>query len=145
VREGVALRGIATAAMDTSDGLVATLDQLARLNEARFVVEDPAAVVDPRADGLLRALSLPPLALLGGHHGEFEVVFTVPEARRADLATAAAAIGWTPVRLGRVEAGSGVTFGGMEVDGARFRNLLHDVGDPHAYVREFLRLVGETR
>jgi thiamine-monophosphate kinase len=123
--------------MDTSDGLVATLDQLARLNGVAIrVTRAEEELLEPGA-AAVRALSgLPAFAFLAGHHGEFELAFTVPEGRWDGLVREAARAGWTPLAVGRVEAGEGLLLGSRPIDGARVRNLLSEVGgDPRAYAR----------
>ena len=141
LRFGRALRGIASACMDTSDGLVATLDQLARLNGVAIrVTRAEEELLEPGATSVRAHLGLPAFAFLAGHHGEFELAFTVPEGRWGGLVRAAARAGWTPLAIGRVEAGEGLFLGSREIDGARVRNLLSEVGgDPQAYA---LSLVG---
>lgn len=144
LKEGRAIRGIASATMDTSDGLLATLDQLARLNGVAVdLVEDLPALLEPGAARLSVQLGLPPLAFLAAHHGEFELVFSVPPDQVAALEQAAAALGWEPVFLGVAREGTGIHLGERELDGARIRNLLHDVGgDARAYVAGLLEIVG---
>jgi len=143
ITEGRTLRGIASATMDTSDGLLATIDQLARLNGVAVDVQvDPASLLEPGAARLSATLGLPPLAFLASHHGEFELVFSVPPDREEALDRAAAAIGWRPLLLGAAREGAGVHLDGHELDVARIRNLLHEVGgDLQAYVAELLRIV----
>jgi hypothetical protein len=52
------------------------------------------------------------------------------------LARHAAGTGWELLAVGRVEAGEGLFLGSREIDGARVRNLLSEVGgDPVAYAR----------
>ena len=74
-------------------GLLATLDQLARLNGIAIRLTRPAAeLLHPRAAAAGLRAGLSPLALLGVLHGEFELVFTVPgkptrHARRRGRAT----------------------------------------------------------
>jgi thiamine-monophosphate kinase len=135
---GRALRGIASACMDTSDGLVATLDQLARLNGLALHVERPLAeLLCPEALEVSQALGLPPFPVLAGLHGEFELVFSVPDERLPQLERA----GLRPVFLGCAEAGSGLFFQSHPVDGARVRNLLDDTGgDVRAYARGLVAL-----
>ncbi len=137
LREGRLLRGVASACMDTSDGLVATLDQLARLNGVAIrVTRAQEDLLEPGAAAVRAHLRLPAFAFLAGHHGEFELAFTVPEDLWSDLALEAARAGWTPLAIGRVEAGQGLFLGSREIDGARVRNLLSEVGgDPRAYAR----------
>jgi len=132
LREGQGLRGLATACMDTSDGLLATLDQLARLNDLRVCVEAPVEeLLDARALALACASGLPPLVMLAGPHGEYQLVFTVPPGRVAAMKRVAARRGWRPLWLGHVEEGSGLAIGTREVDGARVRNLAAQAGqDP---------------
>ncbi|MBK9088800.1 MAG: hypothetical protein IPL90_07025 [Holophagales bacterium] len=125
IAHGIALRGIASAAMDTSDGLLATLDQLARLNGiALHVTRAPEEILEPRALEAARRLCLPPLALLAATQGEQELVFAVPPRNVPSLEAAAARLAWTPVSLGHAEPGSGVFVNGVPFDGARSRNLL---------------------
>lgn len=144
LRHGQALRGVASACMDTSDGLVATLDQLARLGRVRIELEaEVDALLEPRARAIADALALPALPFLAATHGEFELVFTVPEARLDALALAARALEWSPIRLGRVVHGAGVFVGGRALDTARIRNLAGTIGgDPTGYVAALLRACG---
>jgi thiamine-monophosphate kinase len=137
LREGRLLRGRASACMDTSDGLLATLDQLARLNGVAIRVTRPAEeLLESGAAAVRTRLDLPAFAFLAGHHGEFELAFTVPGRRFAGLVRTAVRIGWKPLAIGCVEAGEGLFLGSREIDGARLRNLLEEVGgDPLAYAR----------
>jgi thiamine-monophosphate kinase len=141
LRHGRALRGVASAAMDTSDGLLATLDQLARLNGVAIRLTLPAAeLLHARAAAAGLRTGFSPLALLAVLHGEFELVFTIPESRRRALADAAARLRWTPLEIGVTEKGRGLFAGDRRVDGARVRNLLSecrgDVGSYAAALRE---------
>jgi thiamine-monophosphate kinase len=135
---GRGLRGIASACMDTSDGLVATLDQLARVNGVAVDVErELRELLAPAARRVATSLGLPPFALLASHHGEFALIFSVPEDKLAAL--------WRtklrPVFVGRVRRGAGLSFKSRPLDGARVRNLLDEVkGDVRAYARELVAL-----
>ncbi len=128
--------------MDTSDGLLATLDQLMRLNGVKVRITQPLEhLLHPRAEEVRRAVDLPAFPFIAGHHGEFELVFTIPPSRRAQLRQAAEGIGWAPLEIGRVEEGTGLFLGGKPVDGARVRNLLSDVGgNLQAYLEGLLAL-----
>ena len=142
IAHGIALRGLASAAMDTSDGLVATLDQLARLNGlALHLSRPPGELLHPRALDTARRLGLPPLALLAAAQGEQELVFALPPSRLPALAVAAARLEWTPVPIGLAATGEGIAVNGVPFDGARARNLLADSrGDLHAYASALLAL-----
>jgi len=133
-----------SSAMDTSDGLIATLDQLSRLNGVGFEIDAVTpAHLDPGAQRVCEALGAPPLAMLAAHHGEFELVLTVPEAECEPFEAAARSAGGCPVRLGRTTAERSLRFGNRVLDGARIRNLADRAGDDvPRYFQELLALVG---
>lgn len=109
LEEGQLLRRYGTCCMDTSDGVIATLDELSRLNDVGFEldrrVED---LLHPAALAAARAANVPPWFMLAGPHGEFELLFTVPEAATAAFRAAAGASGWEPEEIGAVSARSDV-------------------------------------
>lgn len=139
LREATSLRGIASACMDTSDGLIATLDQLARLNRACLRITRPlAALLQPAARELAERLRLPPFAFLAAAHGEYELVFTVPRDRVDEMQKAARSIGWSPLLVGVVQTGQGIVAEDRPIDGARVRNLAPD--DTASYIRALCEL-----
>jgi thiamine-monophosphate kinase len=139
--EGRALRTVASACIDSSDGLVAALDQLARLNGVEIEVGSTAGLLHDEAQRVQRLTRLPDFPFLASHHGEYELVFSVPEDRIGRLYQASKAIGWEPVEIGRAAAGAGLSFAGKQVEGARVRNLYDAVGkDIGQYVRELCSL-----
>jgi thiamine-monophosphate kinase len=141
LRYGKALRGVASACMDTSDGLLGALDQLARLNEVAIRLRYSKDLLHPQAEATRRAAALSVFPFLASYHGEFELVFSVPEDRIGAMTAAAAAIGWSPIPLGHIEEGEGLFFGNIPVDGSRVRNLLEDCGgDVGRYVAELLEM-----
>jgi thiamine-monophosphate kinase len=109
IKEGMLLRPFASACMDTSDGLLATLDQLGRLNNCGFVLEsDWENHIAPDSCDVARQSGLEPWMLLAGPHGEFELIFTVPEERCSAMIATARNSGWTPIRLGVVTGIPGI-------------------------------------
>jgi len=102
---GRALRGVASAAMDVSDGLLGDLGKLcaasgvgAQLDLERLPVSPELARRQPPGD-------CERLVLAGGD--DYELLFTLPEARAAAAELALASI--CPVRrIGRIESGAGV-------------------------------------
>jgi thiamine-monophosphate kinase len=142
LREGRLLRGLASSCMDTSDGLITTLDELVRRNRCGFAVSAPIErILHPDAWGAAEAAGLSPRLMLAGPHGEFELVFTVPPDRCAALLDGAAAEGWVPVALGLVTAEPGIVRLGSDpapLDTTRIRNLFDEVGGD---VQVFLRAV----
>lgn len=101
---GAALRRVATASLDVSDGLLADLGHLAEVSSVRIVVHAeaiplsvPAQVVWPGQEGVVRA------ATAGD---DYEITFTAP---RNEAVEAAAMASGTPVTwIGEVEPGVGV-------------------------------------
>jgi thiamine-monophosphate kinase len=140
LREGAALRGIASSCMDTSDGFIATIDQLARINDVGIhITTEPADLLHPLAAAARLAASLPAFPFLASYHGEFELVFTVPPERVPLLADRAAALNWKPIPVGVVEPRPGVRFGDTEIDSAKLRNAFAlSGGDLDAYMRTLI-------
>ena len=113
---GRALGRHASASMDCSDGLAATLHEMARGAGARFVLEgaphDPMLERTASANGTTAA----DLALFGGE--DYEAVLAVPPESARRAAGAAGRLGAGLLALGRVERGSGVYWGGLRVPDA---------------------------
>ncbi len=143
IPHGMALRACASAAMDSSDGLISTLDQMMRLNGVSLNITRPAGeLLHPRAREVARHLDLSPLALLAAIHGEFELIFGLPPERRKELERIAAHLGWHPLEIGAAGEGWGLSIGDRPVDGALFRNLLSVCGnDPHVYAQRLIAAV----
>lgn len=149
--QGQTIREIATACMDTSDGMLATIDQLMRLNGVGFRIDaDLESYVHADAVPVAGINNFSPWLTLAGQHGEFELLFTVPPAKEAALRMAAAASGWYPVRIGTVveqpEIHMTINNKLVRVPGARIRNLAsnadHDVG---AYLQALFALDKEIQ
>lgn len=108
---GLALRGVAHAAIDLSDGLAGDLDHLltrssAACGEALGARLEAAALpVDPALAALPAARRIG-LALAGGD--DYELLFTAPVSARAAVGAAATGCGLTLSRVGRIEAAPGV-------------------------------------
>jgi thiamine-monophosphate kinase len=100
---GLALRGLATSAIDVSDGLVGDLGHILRRSHAGAVVDVDAL---PRS----AVLAAQPLALqrqcelAGGD--DYELVFSAPAERRAAIAAAALGAGVPVTRVGALEVGN---------------------------------------
>jgi thiamine-monophosphate kinase len=113
IKEGISLRPYASVCMDTSDGLLASLDQLGRLNSCGFTLNESWEMrIAPNARGLASAGGLSPWMLLAGPHGEFELVFTVPVQKIELMHEAAERTGWEPVCLGVVSHTPGIEMDG---------------------------------
>ena len=148
---GQSLLGIASACMDTSDGVLSSLDQLMRLNGVGFELDGSwEDAVDSESRELASINGISPWLLLAGQHGEFELLFTVEADREDDLREAASKGGWTPLLLGRAivkpEIYLPMCGGRVAIDTALIRNLAqHAESNIQRYVRELLALDQECR
>jgi thiamine-monophosphate kinase len=150
VAEAQVLVGFATACMDTSDGLITTLDQLMRLNHIGFeLTAPPAGLLEPNARRLSHELGVDPLLLLAQLHGEFELVFTVLEAEQERFEAHAREHEFMPHLLGRTTLEPVIRVTSprtLELDGTRLRNLWDEVGgDPKRYLAGLAGLVEGKR
>lgn len=102
---GLALRGVATGAIDVSDGLLGDLAHVLRRSSVGAEVEVDAL---PRS-AALRALpeALQRTCTLAGGD-DYELVFTAPPARAAQVAEAARAAQVGVTRIGRIVAAPGL-------------------------------------
>lgn len=149
--EGKLIRRFAGCAMDTSDGVIHTVDTLMRLNQCRFILNDTwEKTVHPVALEVCRSQGLPPWLTLAGVHGEFELCFTLDPQREKELLGQAAAAGWVPRLIGEVAEGDGVFIktaeGILPLDSGYICNLSAQAGsDQKGYIRhllEYARKVG---
>ena len=95
-----------TSSMDSSDGLAATLCEMASQSGARFEIDELPAARGLGEFAALNGLDARELVLYGGE--EYETVFTCPPAARARLARRAARMGVGLCEIGRVARGRGV-------------------------------------
>jgi thiamine-monophosphate kinase len=105
LRLGRALRGVATAALDVSDGLIADLWHIADCSGVRICVEAARIPLSPplRARWGETEAAILRAATAGD---DYELAFTAPDASAVLAAAAAAGVG--VVQIGTVEAGAGV-------------------------------------
>ena len=121
---GLALRGIASSALDVSDGLLGDLGHILELSSV-------GATVDSRCTTPLMAAAAYPhdawqfdsklqqqCTLAGGD--DYELCFTAPAARHADVLAAGAASGTTVHRIGRIDAEPGLRV--IDANGALLQN-----------------------
>lgn len=110
---GLALRGVASSALDVSDGLLGDLGHILRASGVGACI-DTSITMDLIATsaypisirGQLDANYLQQCTLAGGD--DYELAFTAAPARRADVAAAAQASGTPVTRIGRIEAEPGL-------------------------------------
>ena len=104
----LARRGLATAMLDVSDGLLQDLGHLLRASAVAAEVWAERIPLSPALQEAARAVSRDPLdfALAGGE--DYELLFTAPPDRAAEVAEAAEASAVPVARIGRVVPGAGL-------------------------------------
>jgi thiamine-monophosphate kinase len=116
VRLGAELRGIATAALDVSDGLLGDLAHIGERSRVGARVRWPDV---PRSDALRRqSVTLQQRCALAGGD-DYELLFTAPSARREQVLAVAANARVAISRIGEVVAGTGLTIvdeAGQKID-----------------------------
>jgi len=104
---GQALRGIASAALDVSDGLLADLEHIADTSAVRIVLRAKEVPLSP---AYRRLVGGEDKALVGALTAgdDYEIAFTAAPSLRNAVLQAAARTGTSISEIGRVEDGSGV-------------------------------------
>ncbi len=146
IQEGIIIRQFASCCMDTSDGVIHTVDTLMRLNHIQILLYDHwkkilhAAVLD-----VCNSENVPPWIMLAGVHGEFELFFTIPPDQENSFLQEAEKINWTPICIGEIQRGEGVAVQTdhkkIFIDTGFIRNLSDTVGsDPQNYIHQLLKI-----
>jgi thiamine-monophosphate kinase len=114
---GVALRGIASSAIDVSDGLLGDLGHILARSGVGATLEVDAV---PRSATLLaQPLDWQRTCTLAGGD-DYELVFTAPADKARDVRDAAARAGVAATRIGRIEAHAGLRL--VDKDGRTVEN-----------------------
>lgn len=106
---GLALRGIASAAIDISDGLLGDVAHVLERSGAGASIDAACAprLLDAVRDGwTLAPERIEELVFAGGD--DYELAFTAPAARRADVEAAARQANTAVARIGRIEPQPGL-------------------------------------
>jgi len=110
---GQALRGIASAAIDVSDGLLGDVGHILRQSGVGASIDLPVAMNllaaqddSTRAGGLFSLERRLECVLAGGD--DYELAFTAPAAQHTAVRAAAAQAGTPVTRIGRIEAQAGL-------------------------------------
>ena len=146
MKEGKIVRRFAGCCMDTSDGVMHTVDTLMRLNHHQFVLNDNwDQVLHPIAFEVCRAQNLPPWLVLAAVHGEFELCFTISPHNEKNFLQEASKTGWTPILIGEIIEGEGVSIRTekrlIPINTSLIRNLSEMAGsDPKSYIYKLLEI-----
>jgi len=110
---GLALRGLASSAMDVSDGLLGDLGHVLKSSRVGAEIDVhittdllASGALQESAKGIFDAETMMPCALAGGD--DYELVFTAPAARRAAVQAASSASGTQVTRIGRITPAPGL-------------------------------------
>ncbi|MEX0451735.1 thiamine-phosphate kinase [Spiribacter sp. 218] len=113
---GQALRGIASAVIDVSDGVLADAGHIAEASQVALQLESTALQPSARLRAWAGAAAGQDLTLAGGD--DYELLFTAPDEAGPVIGQVAGQTR-TPVRcIGRVVRGAGVDWGGQNADAA---------------------------
>jgi thiamine-monophosphate kinase len=110
---GMKLVGIASAAIDVSDGLIADLGHVARVSGVHIAV---AAAQVPLSHAFRKQFGTGERAVLRAATSgdDYEIAFTCPRSKAAKLASIARSSGIAVTEIGSVMKGSGVTLRGAD-------------------------------
>lgn len=146
LQEGRLIREYATCCMDTSDGLLITLDQLMRVNKLGFQINAGwENILAPEVVELCRKTKVPFWFMAAGIHGEFELVFTVPSGKIEAFMKDSKNRNFHPIQLGRVQHSPDLKLAfpsgeAVVIDMAPLRNLwANPVGDMRLTMQEYHR------
>lgn len=112
VTEGERLRGIASACIDISDGLVADLGHILEQSEVGATVELAELPLSPAYRSVFAEVGGFEAVLTNGD--DYELCFTVPAARTPALEKAASHFGCSVSQIGVIEAEQGLRLGGPQ-------------------------------
>jgi thiamine-monophosphate kinase len=150
IKEGILLREFASACMDTSDGVISTIDQLSRINNNGFAFNSYENLLDSETIKVSEFYKFPSWLFLAGQHGEFELIFSIPKKRIGDFIQKAEEINWHPLELGTATKKGTITLPlynkTAELDTCYIRNLFNSVnGDKSLYITKILQLDQQLR
>jgi thiamine-monophosphate kinase len=141
-KEAPVVARFASAAIDTSDGLVSALDLLAELNGLGFEARYDADLFHSAALQVAQAAGMDPWLFAAAQNGEFELLLAVPAEVEDAFLEAMSAQGCSPLRLGRFTVGREAVFetptGRRSVDLAGIRNLLAGGVRVDEYIRRLV-------
>jgi thiamine-monophosphate kinase len=124
VELGIALRGIATSAIDLSDGLLGDLGHILERSHVGAALEFATLPTLPVAQAYLHEAVARDCVLAGGD--DYELCFTAPADRREAVAAAAKAAGVAATRIGRITAEPGLTVIGSDGQPMPFEHTGYD-------------------
>jgi thiamine-monophosphate kinase len=150
IKEGILLRNYASACMDTSDGVICTIDQLSRLNDIGIEINEPESLIHHEALKTAEFYNFPSWLFLAGEHGEFELIFSIPQNKTIEFLQKAKDINWYPIELGQATKPGRINLPlynkTVKMDTGYIRNLYNIVnGDKSKYIEKLVQLDKQLR
>jgi thiamine-monophosphate kinase len=136
----------AACCIDTSDGIISSLDQLIRLNKLGFRFRtDWYKITDNNSKVLFESYNLPLWILLAGEHGEFELLFSIPTKNEKRFLMEASKLNLKPLYLGEVIKKNDLLINIYDkeqtLDTEKIRNLAFDKNfTPKQYLQKLLEI-----
>ncbi len=109
---GLALRDLAHACIDVSDGLIADLGHICTASGVGAEIDASLLPLSPSLIAMYDDASAQQFALTGGD--DYELCFTVPMNRLADVQSDLSRLGCGVTRIGRIVEGQGVNVRGVD-------------------------------
>ncbi len=141
ITEGNAINDFSDACIDTSDGLIAGLDQLIRSSNIGIELQvDPEQILCDEALKISKEYNLPNWIFLNGPHGDFELIFTISEDKLTEFIAFKNAHKIEVHFLGRIIKKQGLYINGISFcNTGLLRNLFDNSGsDPNIYFNNLL-------
>jgi len=137
--------------IDTSDGVLSSLDQLMRLNNVGFEFRnDWSEAIEESSDQLFKNYNFPSWLLFAGEHGEFELLFSIPHEKVKDFLSETRQSNLNPVYLADVTDESEIKmniYGKPQIiDSKKIRNLAFEKEfNPQKYLEKLMEIDAELR
>ena len=140
------LNNYSSSCIDTSDGVLSSLDQLMRLNNVGFKFrKDWNETLDASSKQLFNDYKLPLWLLLAGEHGEFELLFSISQENECEFLFEADQLNLNPVYLANAESELNITLSLYDkeqiLDTEKIRNLAFEKDfSPAKYLQKLLEI-----
>lgn len=146
LKESRVISRFATSCIDSSDGYIPALANLAELNNVGFTLDVPVEeYVDDDVLSACEHYGIPSWLMLAGPHGDYELIFTIPPEQQLNFLAAAADGGWAPVYTGVISSNTGLEIlhlgRKIRTDASAVANLFRQSsGDIQKYLQSLLQL-----
>lgn len=145
LQEGILVRQFGSACIDTSDGFFHALSNLMEVNQVGFQIDMPlSGMAHQNVLHISKAKQLPTWIFLAGPHGEFELLFSIPQKNESDFLKSAKKMNWEPFRIGVCTAEQTCSLRATDgryfsVDAIKIANaFMESGGEPQRFLTQLL-------